>query len=396
MSGSAADGQAATVSIGAITTGSAGSNATVTNSGTTSAAVLDFTIPRGDAGAGAFGIRYTFSTSTSSGPGAGLLRLNNASPASATQLYVSETDRNGAAIASLLGTIANGSPIQILDESDPLAFAYYTVTSSTDNGTDRTLAVTHVASNGTLAGGVTLTWGVAGSSATSGFGFKYSFNSTTTSGPAAGQVRLNNAASSSATQVFIHETDRNSKAIASLLGLITPGTGLMLVSESDPSQYAYYTVTSSTDNGNDRTLAVTHVASNGTLSGNVTVSIAGGSGGGGGVQSVGTASPLNSVTPAATNSLYLQQTFATPAELYPEREVLWIATGTTSADWRVSMAAPIRRVSTENPNGSVVADMPGQLLVNYTEDTYSNTLTATVYISGAAAVNQTNNKWYAI
>jgi hypothetical protein len=34
--------------------------------------------------------------------------------------------------------------------------------------------------------------------------------------------------------------------------------------------------------------------------------------------------------------------------------------------------------------------------VNYTEDTYSNTLTATVYISGAAAVNQTNNKWYAI
>jgi hypothetical protein len=399
MSGSAADGQAATVSIGTITTGSAGSNATVTNSGTTSAAVLDFTIPRGDAGAGAFGIRYTFSSSTSSGPGAGLLRLNNASPASATQLYVSETDRNGAAIASLLGTIANGSPIQILDESDPLAFAYYTVTSSTDNGTDRTLAVTHVASNGTLAGGVTLTWGVAGaagSSATSGFGFKYSFNSTTTSGPAAGQVRLNNAASASATQVFIHETDRNSKAIASLLGLITPGTGLMLVSESDPSLYAYYTVTSSTDNGNDRTLAVAHVASNDTLSGNVTVSIAGGSGGGGGVQSVGTASPLNSVTPAATNSLYLQRTFATPAELYPEREVLWIATGTTSADWRVSMAAPIRRVSTANPNGSVVADMPGQLLVNYTEDTYSNTLTATVYISGAAAVNQTNNKWYAI
>jgi hypothetical protein len=398
MSGSAADGQAATVSIGAITTGSAGSNATVTNSGTTSAAVLDFTIPRGDAGAGAFGIRYTFSTSTSSGPGAGLLRLNNASPASATQLYISETDRNGAAVASLLGTIANGAPIQILDESDPLVFAYYTVSGATDNGSDRTLAVTHVASNGTLAGGVTLTWGVAGaagangSSATSGFGFKYTFSSTTTSGPSAGQVRLNNAASASATQVFIHETDRNSKAIASLLSLIGAGSGLMLVSESDPSLYAYYTVTSSTDNGSDRTLAVTHVASNGTLTGNVTVSIAGGSGGGGGVQTVGTASPLNSVTPTATNSLYLQRTFATPAETYPEREVLWIATGTTSADWRVSMAAPIRRVSTVNPDGSVVADMPGQFLINYTEDTYSNTTAATVYVSGSG----TNNRWYAI
>jgi hypothetical protein len=391
MSGSAADGQAATVSIGAITTGSAGSNATVTNSGTTSAAVLDFTIPRGDAGPGAFGIRYTFSTSTSSGPGAGLLRLNNASLASATQLYVSETDRNGAAIASLLGTIANGSPIQILDESDPLAFAYYTVTSSTDNGTDRTLAVTHVASNGTLAGGVTLTWGLtgaAGSSATSGFGFKYSFNSTTTSGPAAGQVRLNNAASASATQVFIHETDRNSKAMASLLGLITPGTGLMLVSESDPSLYAYYTVTSSTDNGTDRTLAVTHVASNGTLTGNVTASIAGG--GTGGVQGIGTASPLNSITPLAANSLYVQRTTVL-SDAQGAREVVWVATGTTSASWVVASSSAIRRNSTSNPNTVVTANFAGQFLINYAVDIYGNSTAATLYVSGSGATS-----WYAV
>jgi hypothetical protein len=388
MSGSAADGQAATVSIGAITTGSAGSNAAVANSGTSSAAVLDFTIPRGDAGPGSFGIRYTFSTSTSSGPGAGLLRLNNAAPASATQLYVSETDRNAAAIASLLGTIANGSPIQILDESDPLAFAYYTVTSSTDNGTDRTLAVTHVASNGTLAGGVTLTWGVAGSSATSGFGFKYSFNSTTTSGPAAGQVRLNNAASASATQVFIHETDRNSKAIASLLGLITPGTGLMLVSESDPSLYAYYTVTSSTDNGNDRTLAVAHVASNGTLSGNVTVSIAGG--GTGGVQGIGTASPLNSITPLAANSLYVQRTTVL-SDAQGAREVVWVATGTTSASWVVASSSAIRRNSTSNPNTVVTANFAGQFLINYAVDIYGNSTAATLYVSGSGATS-----WYAV
>jgi hypothetical protein len=388
MSGSAADGQAATVSIGTITTGSAGSNAAVANSGTSSAAVLDFTIPRGDAGPGSFGIRYTLSTSTSSGPGAGLLRLNNASPASATQLYVSETDRNGAAIASLLGTIANGSPIQILDESDPLAFAYYTVTSSTDNGTDRTLAVTHVASNGTLAGGVTLTWGVAGAAGSSGFGFKYSFNSTTTSGPAAGQVRLNNAASASATQVFIHETDRNSKAIASLLGLITPGTGLMLVSESDPSQYAYYTVTSSTDNGNDRTLAVAHVASNGTLSGNVTVSIAGG--GTGGVQGIGTASPLNSITPLAANSLYVQRTTVL-SDAQGAREVVWVATGTTSASWVVASSSAIRRNSTSNPNTVVTANFAGQFLINYAVDIYGNSTAATLYVSGSGATS-----WYAV
>ena len=44
-------GAAATVAVGAVTTGVPGSSATVTNTGTTSAAVLDFAIPRGAPGA---------------------------------------------------------------------------------------------------------------------------------------------------------------------------------------------------------------------------------------------------------------------------------------------------------------------------------------------------------
>jgi hypothetical protein len=46
-----ARGAAATVSVGTTTTGSAGTNASVTNSGTSSAAVFNFTIPRGATGA---------------------------------------------------------------------------------------------------------------------------------------------------------------------------------------------------------------------------------------------------------------------------------------------------------------------------------------------------------
>jgi hypothetical protein len=46
-----ANGSAATVAVGTVTTGSAGSSASVTNAGTSSAAVLNFTIPRGDTGA---------------------------------------------------------------------------------------------------------------------------------------------------------------------------------------------------------------------------------------------------------------------------------------------------------------------------------------------------------
>ena len=45
------DGESATVSVGSTTTGNAGTNASVVNSGTSSTAVLDFTIPRGADGA---------------------------------------------------------------------------------------------------------------------------------------------------------------------------------------------------------------------------------------------------------------------------------------------------------------------------------------------------------
>lgn len=46
-----ADGRAATISIGSVSTGAAGSSASVTNSGTVNAAILNFTIPRGATGA---------------------------------------------------------------------------------------------------------------------------------------------------------------------------------------------------------------------------------------------------------------------------------------------------------------------------------------------------------
>ena len=44
------DGDAATIAVGTVTTGAPGTSATVVNSGTSSAAVFDFTIPRGDKG----------------------------------------------------------------------------------------------------------------------------------------------------------------------------------------------------------------------------------------------------------------------------------------------------------------------------------------------------------
>jgi hypothetical protein len=62
------DGAAATVTVGTTTTSAAGTSASVTNSGTTSAAVFDFTIPRGATGStGAAGPNSVTSATTSDG-----------------------------------------------------------------------------------------------------------------------------------------------------------------------------------------------------------------------------------------------------------------------------------------------------------------------------------------
>ena len=60
------DGAAATIAVGTVSTGAAGSNAAVVNVGTEAAATFNFTIPRGDTGApgtaGANGTRWYFGT----------------------------------------------------------------------------------------------------------------------------------------------------------------------------------------------------------------------------------------------------------------------------------------------------------------------------------------------
>lgn len=62
-------GTAATIAVGSVATGAAGSSATVTNSGTSGAAVLDFQIPRGDTGATPI-VSTTSTTSRTIGAGA--------------------------------------------------------------------------------------------------------------------------------------------------------------------------------------------------------------------------------------------------------------------------------------------------------------------------------------
>ena len=61
------DGEAATISVGTVTTGNPGTSASVVNSGTSSTAIFDFTIPKGDKGdTGAAGTNATITNVTAS------------------------------------------------------------------------------------------------------------------------------------------------------------------------------------------------------------------------------------------------------------------------------------------------------------------------------------------
>lgn len=82
-----AAGAAATIAAGTTTTGAAGTNASVTNSGTSSAATFDFTIPQGATGAtGATGAAATIGvgTTTTLAPGASATVTNSGTSSAAT------------------------------------------------------------------------------------------------------------------------------------------------------------------------------------------------------------------------------------------------------------------------------------------------------------------------
>jgi hypothetical protein len=127
------------------------------------------------------GIPYAYSSTTASAdPGSGTLRLNNTTLASATALYISETDGLGRAIAVLIATWDDGAAkaqLTISKTSDPTKFAIFNVTgTNTDNGAWDTVNLGYVTGSGALANGdaVTITPLMAGPAASiSGTGFAF-------------------------------------------------------------------------------------------------------------------------------------------------------------------------------------------------------------------------------
>lgn len=102
-----AKGDAATVSVGSVTTLSAGASATVTNTGTSNAAVFNFGIPQGAAGSAGIAATVAVGTVTSGGTAS----VVNVGTSNAAILdFTLPVGPSGAAATISVGTVSTGNP----------------------------------------------------------------------------------------------------------------------------------------------------------------------------------------------------------------------------------------------------------------------------------------------
>ena len=87
------------------------------------------------------GIQQTYSTTTADAdPGAGIFRLNHATPASATAAYLDNVDASGATVSSIIdlwddSTTTTKGYIRFEKSTDPTVWAHFAVTGSVVDGT---------------------------------------------------------------------------------------------------------------------------------------------------------------------------------------------------------------------------------------------------------------------
>ena len=214
-------GDAATVAVGSTTTGIPGSIATVTNSGTTSAAVLEFTIPRGNTGAtggtgpqGPSGTVAVGSTSTGA-EGTDAAVTNSGTSTNAVLEFV--IPRGNAATVAV-GTTTTGAPgtdAEVTNSGDGHAAIFDFVIpegigATADVGTVTTVTeddAATVTNSGTTVDAIfdfEIPQGITGDSA----GVQFTFSSDTAdTDPTDGKLKFDSATPASITYLYIDNVD---------------------------------------------------------------------------------------------------------------------------------------------------------------------------------------------
>ena len=242
------------------------------------------------------GYLYTFDNSTSDAdPGAGELRLNNGTYASATAIYIDDSDANGVDISTdLLAWDDSTSTIRgfvhIVDRDDPTTYARFKITgASTDASGYVKLAVAHLSSSNTFSAadrlsvhftmtglkgdtGSTGSTGATGAAGVAGIAMTWS-NSTSDADPGGGKIAFNHGTVSSVSILYVDDADDASVDISGWVQSwddVSNSTArgyVKIEKEGTPSTYALFKVSGAvTDASGYTKVPVTHVASNGSFS----------------------------------------------------------------------------------------------------------------------------------
>lgn len=223
-------------------------------------------------------LSYTFSTTTADAdPGAGILRFDNATPASVTEIYIDDAPANVSGLD--LGTVFDASTngrILVVQKNDTTKFLLGEITADTDGSGYWKLTVT-VEDSGSLPddaaelavhllGGS----GVTDHGSLTGLGdddhpqyanqsLEFTFSTTTTAAdPGAGVVRFDNATPASVTELYVDDSPANISGLD--LGPVLDdlaGHHLLLTQKNDPSKFLLVTVDTDTDSTGYWTLTVT-------------------------------------------------------------------------------------------------------------------------------------------
>ena len=128
-----ADGTAATVQVGTTTTGAPGTNASVTNTGTENNAVLNFVIPAGATGAAGVAT-VQVGTTTTGAPGTNASVTNTGTESNAVLNFVIPAGATGASAAESRPSVlaVQDTTEQALTENTPVSFAVNLLQSGTD------------------------------------------------------------------------------------------------------------------------------------------------------------------------------------------------------------------------------------------------------------------------
>lgn len=239
----------------------------------------------------ASGLTYQFdtSTTTSSDPGAGKVRFNNATLSNVTEIAIDDSTAAGADVSAFILTWDDAASstkgtVFVQKRTSPSIIAIFNITgSSTDESGWTRLAVTYVTHNGSFAANdpISVAFAAAGTGTNGATGatgpnagLDYAFNTATSGDPGSGKLLFDSATIASVSQVNISETGRNSEALAAVIATWDDSTNtshyghLRIFDVADRTKFVELEITGTiTDAGSYRTIPVTYTAG-GTLPSN--------------------------------------------------------------------------------------------------------------------------------